>query len=96
MCGCSTVPVREADSSSPVYQAVQNADREAELADRGRRSVNMQSKTFRVLAHVTGTETGKTQLLVLSWFQPDETIDTSSCLLSMLTLKDQQKDLEGV
>lgn len=61
MCGCSTVQVREGlvDSGSPVYQAVQSADKDPDVGDRGRRSGNMQSKSFRVLAHMTGTESGE-------------------------------------
>ncbi|XP_076598810.1 LIM domain-binding protein 3-like isoform X2 [Chaetodon auriga] len=52
------LPVKDrlVDSASPVYQAVQSADLDLDLGDRGRRSANMQSKSFRVLAHMTGTE----------------------------------------
>ncbi|XP_042357536.1 LIM domain-binding protein 3-like isoform X3 [Plectropomus leopardus] len=54
------LPVRDGlvDSASPVYQAVQSAERDPDLGEWGRRSaaVNMQSKSFRVLAHMTGTE----------------------------------------
>ncbi|XP_069394679.1 LIM domain-binding protein 3-like isoform X1 [Paralichthys olivaceus] len=44
------------DSASPVYQAVQSAEKDPDLGEWGQRSVNMQSKSFRVLAHMTGTE----------------------------------------
>ncbi|XP_070833920.1 LIM domain-binding protein 3-like isoform X2 [Chaetodon trifascialis] len=55
------LPVKDrlVDSASPVYQAVQSADLDLDLGDRGRRSANMQSKSFRVLAHMTGTESCK-------------------------------------
>ncbi|XP_029131456.2 LIM domain-binding protein 3 isoform X1 [Labrus bergylta] len=43
-------------SASPVYQAVQTAEKDPDLSELGRRSVNMQSKSFRVLAHMTNTE----------------------------------------
>ncbi|KAK1904922.1 LIM domain-binding protein 3 [Dissostichus eleginoides] len=53
-------PVKEAliDSDSPVYQAVQSAEKDQDVGGGGRRSTtaNMQSKTFKVLALVTGTE----------------------------------------
>ncbi|XP_038164256.1 LIM domain-binding protein 3-like isoform X2 [Cyprinodon tularosa] len=45
---------RLVDSASPVYQAVQNTDREQD--DWGRRSTSTQSKTFQILAHMTHTE----------------------------------------
>ncbi|MCI4384492.1 hypothetical protein PGIGA_G00039170 [Pangasianodon gigas] len=45
------------DSASPVYQAViKSEDKENELSDWARRAANLQSKSFRILAHVTGTE----------------------------------------
>ncbi|XP_034083267.1 LIM domain-binding protein 3-like [Gymnodraco acuticeps] len=54
------IPVKEAliDSDSPVYQAVQSAEKDQDVGGGGRRSTtaNMQSKTFKVLALVTGTE----------------------------------------
>ncbi|XP_068590508.1 LIM domain-binding protein 3a [Cebidichthys violaceus] len=54
------LPVKDGlvDSDSPVYQAVQSAEKDQDLGEWGRRSgaVNMQSKSFRVLAHMTGTE----------------------------------------
>ncbi|XP_058043022.1 LIM domain-binding protein 3 isoform X7 [Ahaetulla prasina] len=54
------LPVKDphVDSASPVYQAVlktQNKS-EDELDDWSRRSSNLQSKSFRVLAQMTGTE----------------------------------------
>ncbi|TKS85886.1 LIM domain-binding protein 3 [Collichthys lucidus] len=52
------LPVKErlVDSASPVYQAVQSAEKDPDMYEWGRRSASMQSKTFRVLAHMTGTE----------------------------------------
>ncbi|XP_078017129.1 LIM domain-binding protein 3-like isoform X4 [Epinephelus lanceolatus] len=53
------LPVKDGlvDSSSPVYQAVQSAEKDQDLGEWGRRNpaVDMQSKSFRVLAHMTGT-----------------------------------------
>ncbi|XP_033957074.1 LIM domain-binding protein 3-like isoform X2 [Pseudochaenichthys georgianus] len=58
--GLPVGPVKEAliDSDSPVYQAVQSAEKDQDVGGGGRRSTtaNMQSKTFKVLALVTGTE----------------------------------------
>ncbi|XP_074928598.1 LIM domain-binding protein 3 isoform X8 [Chelonoidis abingdonii] len=56
----ATLPVKDPhiDSASPVYQAVlktQNKS-EDELDDWTRRSANLQSKSFRILAQMTGTE----------------------------------------
>lgn len=59
LCGCSTLPVKDRviDSASPVYQAViQPADKDTEMSEWARRAAQLQSKSFRVLAHVTGTE----------------------------------------
>ncbi|CAB1311868.1 unnamed protein product [Coregonus sp. 'balchen'] len=43
--------------ASPVYQAViQPHDRDEEMAEWARRAANLQSKSFRILAHLTGTE----------------------------------------
>nr|XP_023658984.1 PDZ and LIM domain protein 7-like isoform X8 [Paramormyrops kingsleyae] len=53
------LPVREplVDSTSPVYQAVLQAEnRDTDAAERSRRSTHPQSKCFRILAHMTGTE----------------------------------------
>ncbi|XP_035847910.1 LIM domain-binding protein 3-like isoform X1 [Sander lucioperca] len=46
------------DSASPVYQAVQSAEKDQDLSEWGRRSsaANLQSKSFRVLAHATRTQ----------------------------------------
>ncbi|XP_070975489.1 LIM domain-binding protein 3-like isoform X2 [Oncorhynchus clarkii lewisi] len=45
------------DSASPVYQAViQTHDRDEEIAEWARRAANLQSKSFKMLAHLTGTE----------------------------------------
>ncbi|XP_069581541.1 LIM domain-binding protein 3-like isoform X3 [Brachyistius frenatus] len=41
---------------SAVYQAVQSAEKDPDPSEGGCRSAGMQSKTFRVLAHRTGTE----------------------------------------
>ncbi|RXN09621.1 LIM domain-binding 3-like protein [Labeo rohita] len=44
-------------SASPVYQAVIKPDnKEMEMSDWARRAANLQSKSFRILAHITGTE----------------------------------------
>uniref|UniRef100_A0A3B4TEW4 LIM domain binding 3a n=1 Tax=Seriola dumerili TaxID=41447 RepID=A0A3B4TEW4_SERDU len=53
-----TVPVKDVDRASMVYQAVQTAEKDLDLGEWGRCS-NMQSKSFRVLAHMTGTESCK-------------------------------------
>uniref|UniRef100_A0AAY5K671 PDZ domain-containing protein n=1 Tax=Esox lucius TaxID=8010 RepID=A0AAY5K671_ESOLU len=58
-CGSSSLPVKNAkvDSASPVYQAViKNAERDTEPNDWARSSSQVQSKSFRLLAHITGTE----------------------------------------
>ncbi|XP_069045398.1 LIM domain-binding protein 3-like isoform X3 [Lepisosteus oculatus] len=54
----STLPVKDplVDSASPVYQAVVKNQEKGELDDWARRAANLQSKSFRVLAHITGTE----------------------------------------
>ncbi|XP_025060024.1 LIM domain-binding protein 3 isoform X28 [Alligator sinensis] len=55
-----TLPVKDphVDSASPVYQAVLKTQNkpEEELEDWSRRSANLQSKSFRILAQMTGTE----------------------------------------
>uniref|UniRef100_A0A674MY91 LIM domain binding 3a n=1 Tax=Takifugu rubripes TaxID=31033 RepID=A0A674MY91_TAKRU len=55
------LPVRErlVDSASPVYQAVQNPNQDY----RSCCSTNMQSRSFQVLAHMTGTRDGEVPLL---------------------------------
>ncbi|CAL8303227.1 unnamed protein product [Lota lota] len=53
------LPVKDPviDCASPVYQAVIRPDaRNEEMADWARRAANLQSKSFRMLAHITGTE----------------------------------------
>ncbi|XP_047009988.1 LIM domain-binding protein 3a isoform X1 [Ictalurus punctatus] len=54
----SSLPVKErvVDSASPVYQAVNASGEVLEPAEWARRAAHMQSKSFRLLAHVTGTE----------------------------------------
>ncbi|XP_036402119.1 LIM domain-binding protein 3a isoform X2 [Megalops cyprinoides] len=55
----STLPVKDplVDSASPVYQAVIKTDeKDQELSEWARRAAQLQSKSFRILAHVTGTE----------------------------------------
>ncbi|CAB1338123.1 unnamed protein product [Coregonus sp. 'balchen'] len=45
------------EGASPVYQAViQPHDRDEEMAEWARRAANLQSKSFKMLAHLTGTE----------------------------------------
>uniref|UniRef100_A0A8C7XP41 LIM domain binding 3a n=1 Tax=Oryzias sinensis TaxID=183150 RepID=A0A8C7XP41_9TELE len=44
------------DSSSPVYQAVQDAEKYLDPVEGGHRSSNVQSKSFQVLAHMIQTE----------------------------------------
>ncbi|XP_058841133.1 LIM domain-binding protein 3-like isoform X1 [Acipenser ruthenus] len=55
------LPVKDPliDSASPVYQAViqnQGKGENQEMEEWSRRSANLQSKSFRILAHITGTE----------------------------------------
>ncbi|KAF7705518.1 LIM domain-binding protein 3b [Silurus meridionalis] len=55
----SSLPVKDplVDSASPVYQAViKSEDKENQLSEWARRAANLQSKSFRILAHITGTE----------------------------------------
>ncbi|XP_046884897.1 LIM domain-binding protein 3a isoform X4 [Hypomesus transpacificus] len=55
----ATLPVKDrlVDSASPVYQAViQPRDKNEEMADWARGATQLQSKSFRMLAHITGTE----------------------------------------
>ncbi|XP_072533148.1 LIM domain-binding protein 3a isoform X1 [Salminus brasiliensis] len=55
--GSLPVKDRVIDSASPVYQAVvPSVDSELEPAEWARRAAQLQSKSFRILAHVTGTE----------------------------------------
>ncbi|KAI5623447.1 LIM domain binding 3, partial [Silurus asotus] len=56
---CHSLPVKDplVDSASPVYQAViKSEDKENQLSEWARRAANLQSKSFRILAHITGTE----------------------------------------
>lgn len=59
--GYSSVPVKEhlVDSASAVYRAVQSAEKDPELGDRGCHCTSMQSKSFQVLTHMTQTESSK-------------------------------------
>ncbi|KAM9611331.1 LIM domain-binding protein 3 isoform 6-T8 [Morphnus guianensis] len=56
----ASLPIKDPhiDSASPVYQAVLKTQNkpEDETEDWGRRSANLQSKSFRILAQMTGTE----------------------------------------
>ncbi|KAK6487405.1 LIM domain-binding protein 3-like isoform X2 [Huso huso] len=57
----SMLPVKDPliDSASPVYQAViqnQGKGENQEMEEWSRRAANLQSKSFRILAHITGTE----------------------------------------
>ncbi|XP_034040411.1 LIM domain-binding protein 3a isoform X2 [Thalassophryne amazonica] len=54
--GSLPVPDRGLDSSSPVYQAVHSKDKDPDSAQWGSHTSNTQSKSFRALAHMTGTE----------------------------------------
>lgn len=57
---CRGLPVKDlaVDSASPVYQAViKNQNKPEDEADEwARRSSNLQSRSFRILAQMTGTE----------------------------------------
>uniref|UniRef100_A0A3P9K442 PDZ domain-containing protein n=1 Tax=Oryzias latipes TaxID=8090 RepID=A0A3P9K442_ORYLA len=53
------LPVKEpvVDCASPVYQAViRPGDTNQDMSEWARRAANLQSKSFRILAHITGTE----------------------------------------
>uniref|UniRef100_A0A9J7Z3S9 LIM domain binding 3b n=1 Tax=Cyprinus carpio carpio TaxID=630221 RepID=A0A9J7Z3S9_CYPCA len=55
----NSLPIKDplVDSASPVYQAVIKPDnKEMEMSEWARRAANLQSKSFRILAHITGTE----------------------------------------
>ncbi|CAI5655026.1 unnamed protein product [Oreochromis niloticus] len=58
-----SVPVmdRLVDSASPVYQAVRSTEKDPALSEWSSHSTNVQSKSFRVLAHMTGTESSLTE-----------------------------------
>lgn len=69
----STLPIKDphVDSASPVYQAVLKTQNkpEDETEDWSRRSANLQSKSFRILAQMTGTEFSKSnKASSSSWF----------------------------
>lgn len=54
-----SLPIKDpvVDSASPVYQAVIKPDQNnQEMSEWARRAANLQSKSFRILAHLTGTE----------------------------------------
>ncbi|XP_035763732.1 LIM domain-binding protein 3b isoform X2 [Neolamprologus brichardi] len=52
------LPIKEpvVDCASPVYQAVIRPGEPLDMTDWARRAANLQSKSFRILAHITGTE----------------------------------------
>ncbi|XP_013124986.1 LIM domain-binding protein 3b isoform X3 [Oreochromis niloticus] len=52
------LPIKEpvVDCASPVYQAVIRPGEPQDMTDWARRAANLQSKSFRILAHITGTE----------------------------------------
>ncbi|KAM6963994.1 LIM domain-binding protein 3b isoform 1-T1 [Tautogolabrus adspersus] len=53
------LPVKDpvVDCASPVYQAViRPGETSADMSEWARRAANLQSKSFRMLAHITGTE----------------------------------------
>ncbi|KAL4612940.1 LIM domain-binding protein 3-like isoform X2 [Arapaima gigas] len=55
----SALPLKDplVDSASPVYQAViKSEEKDSELSEWARRAANLQSRSFRILAHITGTE----------------------------------------
>ncbi|XP_072312040.1 LIM domain-binding protein 3b isoform X2 [Eucyclogobius newberryi] len=55
----NSLPVKDTvvDCASPVYQAViRPAENPQEMSEWARRAANLQSKSFRILAHITGTE----------------------------------------
>ncbi|XP_037547079.1 LIM domain-binding protein 3b [Nematolebias whitei] len=55
----AVLPVKEpvVDCASPVYQAViRPGDTTQDMSEWARRAANLQSKSFRMLAHITGTE----------------------------------------
>lgn len=56
---CSgALPVKDpvVDCASPVYQAVIRPGEPQDMSEWARRAANLQSKSFRMLAHLTGTE----------------------------------------
>ncbi|KAM9831738.1 LIM domain-binding protein 3b [Neosynchiropus ocellatus] len=56
---CSVLPIKDpvVDCASPVYQAViRPGETPQDMSEWARRAANLQSKSFRILAHITGTE----------------------------------------
>lgn len=56
---CSgALPIKDpvVDCASPVYQAVIRPGENQDMSDWARRADTLQSKSFRMLAHLTGTE----------------------------------------
>lgn len=59
MSSSGVLPMKDpvVDCASPVYQAViRPGENSQEMAEWARRAANLQSKSFRMLAHITGTE----------------------------------------
>ncbi|KAF5895734.1 LIM domain-binding protein 3-like [Clarias magur] len=56
MSGSLPVKERVIDSASPVYQAVNPREEVLDPAEWTRRAAHLQSRSFRLLAHLTGTE----------------------------------------
>ncbi|KAG7228089.1 hypothetical protein INR49_005712 [Caranx melampygus] len=54
----AVLPVKDpvVDCASPVYQAVIRPEVNQDMSEWARRAANLQSKSFRILAHITGTE----------------------------------------
>ncbi|TWW82303.1 LIM domain-binding protein 3 [Takifugu flavidus] len=57
-CRNGALPVKDpvVDCASPVYQAVIRPGEPQDMSEWARRAANLQSKSFRILAHITGTE----------------------------------------
>lgn len=79
---CSSLPVKDphVDSASPVYQAVLKTQNkpEDELDDWSRRSSHLQSRSFRILAQMTGTEYSRS-----GWEAPVHVFDGILCFPSV-------------
>lgn len=70
---CSVLPVKEpvVDYASPVYQAViKPGESNPDMSDWARRAANLQSRSFRMLAHITGTEYSEYSGCILFPFLP--------------------------
>lgn len=84
---------RLVDSASLVYQAVQSTEKDPELSEWSRRSTNVQSKSFRVLAHMTGTESCKCPLpplpprIVLTYLKQDRGANKSKNRLVYVSIQ---------